>query len=95
MLADVGSHDPEQVWCLGDIVGYGAHPDDCTEMVSEVVEVCLAGNHDLVIRGDIDIRYFAMSAGAAARWGQRIRGQMAQAGPMAMASASARARPAA
>ena len=52
----------------GDIVGYGADPDDCTEIVSEVVEVCLAGNHDLVVRGDIDIRYFAMSAGAAARW---------------------------
>jgi predicted phosphodiesterase len=68
VLADVGSHDPEQVWCLGDIVGYGAHPDDCAEVVSDVVEVCLAGNHDLVIRGDIDIRYFAMSAGAAARW---------------------------
>ena len=68
VLADVGSHDPDQVWCLGDIVGYGAHPDACTELVSEVVEVCLAGNHDLVVRGDIDIRYFAMSAGAAARW---------------------------
>jgi predicted phosphodiesterase len=68
VLADVGSHDPDQVWCLGDVVGYGAHPDDCAETVSEVVEVCLAGNHDLVVRGDIDIRYFAMSAGAAARW---------------------------
>ena len=33
-----------------------------------MVEVCLAGNHDLVVRGDIDIGYFAMSAGAAARW---------------------------
>ena len=68
VLADIGAGDPEQVWCLGDVVGYGAQPDECTQIVSEVVEVCLAGNHDLVVRGDLDVRYFAMSAGAAARW---------------------------
>ncbi len=68
VLADAGRSDPDQVWCLGDIVGYGAEPDACTKLVSEVVEVCLAGNHDLVVSGDLDVRYFAMSAGAAARW---------------------------
>jgi len=67
VLADVGAHDPDQVWCLGDVVGYGAQPDACAEMVQEVVEICLAGNHDLVVTGEIDIRYFAMSAGAAKR----------------------------
>jgi diadenosine tetraphosphatase ApaH/serine/threonine PP2A family protein phosphatase len=40
--------------------------------VAEVVERCLAGNHDLVVRGDIDIGYFAMSAGAAARWTVKV-----------------------
>ncbi len=68
VLSDVGRSDPDQVWCLGDVVGYGAHPDACTKLVSEVVEVCLAGNHDLVVSGELDVRYFAMSAGAAARW---------------------------
>ena len=68
VLSDVGQSDPDQVWCLGDVVGYGAHPDECTRLVEEVVEVCLAGNHDLVVSGEIDVRYFAMSAGAAARW---------------------------
>ena len=68
VLADAGRSDPDQVWCLGDVVGYGAQPDACTKLVSEVVEVCLAGNHDLVVSGDLDVRYFAMSAGAAARW---------------------------
>jgi predicted phosphodiesterase len=68
VLSDLGQSDPDQVWCLGDVVGYGAHPDACTKLVAEVVEVCLAGNHDLVVSGEIDVRYFAMSAGAAARW---------------------------
>jgi predicted phosphodiesterase len=68
VLADIGASDPDQVWCLGDVVGYGAQPDECTKLVAEVVEVCLAGNHDLVVAGELDVRYFAMSAGAAARW---------------------------
>jgi predicted phosphodiesterase len=72
VLADLGGHDPDEVWCLGDIVGYGADPDACTALVGEVVERCLAGNHDLVVRGDIDIGYFAMSAGAAARWTVKV-----------------------
>jgi predicted phosphodiesterase len=72
VLADLGREDPDEVWCLGDIVGYGADPDACTALVGEVVERCLAGNHDLVVRGDIDIAYFAMSAGAAARWTVKV-----------------------
>jgi predicted phosphodiesterase len=72
VLAEIGRHDPDEVWCLGDIVGYGASPDACAALVAEVVERCLAGNHDLVVRGDIDIDYFAMSAGAAARWTVKV-----------------------
>lgn len=72
VLADVAEQGPDQVWCLGDLVGYGAEPDACVARVSEVVERCLAGNHDLVVRGDIDIDYFAMSAGVAARWTVKV-----------------------
>jgi predicted phosphodiesterase len=72
VLADLGREDPDEVWCLGDLVGYGADPDACTALVGDVVERCLAGNHDLVVRGDIDISYFAMSAGAAARWTVKV-----------------------
>jgi diadenosine tetraphosphatase ApaH/serine/threonine PP2A family protein phosphatase len=72
VLADVAATGARELWCLGDIVGYGADPDACSALVSEVVERCLAGNHDLVVRGDIDIGYFAMSAGAAARWTVKV-----------------------
>ena len=61
VLEDVRREDPEEIWCLGDLVGYGADPDACTAIVGEAVSRCLAGNHDLVVRGDIDIGYFAMS----------------------------------
>jgi diadenosine tetraphosphatase ApaH/serine/threonine PP2A family protein phosphatase len=63
---------PERVWCLGDVVGYGAHPDGCAELTAARASVCLAGNHDLGVRGDIDIDYFSQSAGDAARWTREV-----------------------
>jgi predicted phosphodiesterase len=68
VLADVDAEGPDQIWCLGDLVGYGAQPDDCVELARERCDLCLAGNHDLVVTGDIDIADFSSSAAAAARW---------------------------
>ncbi len=36
----------KRVFCLGDVVGYGASPRECLDMVSERCEVVLCGNHD-------------------------------------------------
>jgi diadenosine tetraphosphatase ApaH/serine/threonine PP2A family protein phosphatase len=68
VLADVDGSGAERIWCLGDLVGYGAQPDGCVELARERCDVCLAGNHDLVVTGDIDIADFSSSAAAAARW---------------------------
>jgi predicted phosphodiesterase len=68
VLEDVGRSDPEEVWCLGDVVGYGADPDACASLLADYVELCLAGNHDLVVRGDLSISHFTRDARIAARW---------------------------
>ena len=68
VLADVDEAGAEQVWCLGDLVGYGAHPDACVELARARCDLCLAGNHDLVVTGEIDIADFSSSAAAAASW---------------------------
>ena len=47
VLADIASSDVEETWCLGDVVGYGAEPDECATLVRERCSVCLVGNHDL------------------------------------------------
>ncbi|MEA2364345.1 MAG: hypothetical protein QOD71_3490 [Thermoleophilaceae bacterium] len=70
VLADVDSSDVEEVWCLGDLVGYGAQPDACVELARSRCDLCLAGNHDLVVTGEIDIADFSSSAAAAAQWTQ-------------------------
>ena len=60
----------DEIWCLGDLVGYGAQPDECVELARETCDLCLAGNHDLVVTGDLDIADFSSSAAAAAIWTQ-------------------------
>jgi predicted phosphodiesterase len=34
------------VYCLGDIVGYGAEPNECIAMLRDRKVLCIAGNHD-------------------------------------------------
>jgi predicted phosphodiesterase len=68
VLADVDGAGFDEIWCLGDLVGYGAEPDRCVELARARCDLCLAGNHDLVVTGDIDIGDFSASAAAAAEW---------------------------
>ena len=58
-------------WCLGDVIGYGADPDLCVELARERCEVCLVGNHDLAVLGELDISSFSPAAAAAVRWTQK------------------------
>jgi diadenosine tetraphosphatase ApaH/serine/threonine PP2A family protein phosphatase len=55
-------------WCLGDVVGYGAQPDDCARLVRERCELSLVGNHDLAVTGEISTDVFSASAAAAVEW---------------------------
>ncbi len=75
VLADVDAQAPDEVWCLGDLVGYGAQPDGCVELARDRCDLSLAGNHDLVVTGEIPIADFSSSAAAAARWTQETIGE--------------------
>jgi diadenosine tetraphosphatase ApaH/serine/threonine PP2A family protein phosphatase len=75
VLGDVEEQTVEEVWCLGDLVGYGAEPDGCVQLARDRCDLCLAGNHDLVVTGDIPISDFSSSAAAAARWTQETIGE--------------------
>ena len=76
VLADVDAHEVDEIWCLGDLVGYGAQPDACVSLAEERCDLCLIGNHDLAVLGDLDIRDFSGLAAAAAEW---TRGRIADA----------------
>lgn len=68
VLSAVDESRVDEIWCLGDIVGYGAEPDACCELVRERVAVCLAGNHDLAVTGELATDDFARGAAVAADW---------------------------
>lgn len=70
VLRDAGQFDA--VWCLGDLVGYGPSPNECVELVRQLPNlICLVGNHDKAVLGEIDINVFNGDARMAIEWTQR------------------------
>jgi predicted phosphodiesterase len=70
VLEEIADSSCEEMWCLGDLVGYGAEPDACIAMAREHAAICLAGNHDLGVRGVIPLEEFSRGAALAAQWTQ-------------------------
>ncbi len=68
VLAEIGAAEVEEVWCLGDLVGYGAQPDECVARAREACSVCLVGNHDLVVIDKLSVTDFSPAAARAALW---------------------------
>ena len=71
VLADVEGAGLGDLWCLGDVVGYGAQPDECTRLVRERCDLCLVGNHDLAVLDELDVSSFSPAAAAAVSWTQQ------------------------
>ena len=71
-LEAVAASDAAELWCLGDLVGYGADPDACVELAREHAAVCLAGNHDLAVSGEIPLDEFSRGASLAVQWTQDV-----------------------
>jgi predicted phosphodiesterase len=72
VLAAIDAEAPDELWCLGDLVGYGPRPNECCAAIAERADVCLAGNHDLAVRGTIDLDEFHGDAGLAASWTREV-----------------------
>jgi predicted phosphodiesterase len=72
VLDDVQGTRLDQLWCLGDVVGYGAHPDECASLVAERCQLCLVGNHDLAVLDELDVSAFSPAAAAAVRWTKQV-----------------------
>src|SRR5215467_1882944 len=79
VLAAIDAEAPDELWCLGDLVGYGPRPNECCAILAERADVCLAGNHDLAVRGTIDLEEFGGEAAVAARWTRDVLAPEAQA----------------
>jgi diadenosine tetraphosphatase ApaH/serine/threonine PP2A family protein phosphatase len=49
-------------YCLGDVVGYGASPNECADLVRRVAKVTILGNHDAAVAGRMDYSYYYEAA---------------------------------
>ncbi len=54
--------------CLGDVVGYGANPEECVQIVRQLAQVCIVGNHDAAVSGRMDYSYYYDAARHALDW---------------------------
>ncbi len=58
----------DRVVCLGDVVGYGASPNDCCALVKQLAEICLLGNHDAAVSRRMDYSFYYDAACNALDW---------------------------
>lgn len=58
----------DQIWFLGDLVGYGPNPNECIDKLREHTDVIIAGNHDWAAVGKIDLEDFSEVARLSAEW---------------------------
>ena len=75
VLADVDAAKPDEIWCLGDVVGYGPRPNECADIVRERSAIVLVGNHDLASIGKLDTGDFGPLAAESAHWTERALGE--------------------
>jgi putative phosphoesterase len=70
VLTALASLEVDRIACAGDLVGYGPHPSECVQRISEVGALTVAGNHDRFITGDLSRSDFPPRALASLDWTQ-------------------------
>jgi len=72
VIAAAEADGADELWCLGDLVGYGAEPDACVALADAHCTLCLAGNHDLAVVEVLSLEEFSRGAALAAYWTREV-----------------------
>jgi diadenosine tetraphosphatase ApaH/serine/threonine PP2A family protein phosphatase len=72
VLEAIDADPPDELWCLGDLVGYGPRPNEVIALTRERAALGLLGNHDLGVLGRLDLDEFSPDAAASAVWTQTV-----------------------
>src|SRR5712691_5760932 len=68
-IDELAQEEPiDQIWFLGDLVGYGPNPNECIVILRDRTDVIIAGNHDWAAVGKIDLEDFSAAARISAEW---------------------------
>jgi diadenosine tetraphosphatase ApaH/serine/threonine PP2A family protein phosphatase len=68
VLAAIRGHEVDQILSVGDVVGYGAAPTECINLLREHEASVVMGNHDAAVVGELDPLFFNHHAKAAVEW---------------------------
>lgn len=72
VLAHIEAQGIAEIYCLGDVVGYGASPNECLALVRQRCRGTVAGNHDWACVGLTDTERFNPTAALAVHWTQTV-----------------------
>jgi len=64
----INKHKIDEIYCLGDIVGYGPNPNECVEKISQYCKKVVIGNHDHAVLGLTSTEYFNDFAKLSTYW---------------------------
>ncbi len=68
-IDEIAAKEPiDQIWFLGDLVGYGPDPNECILKLRARTDIIIAGNHDWAAVGKIDLEEFSPAARISAEW---------------------------
>jgi len=65
---EIARESVDRVVCLGDVVGYGASPNECCDIVRELADVVVLGNHDAAVAGHMDYSFYYDAARDVLDW---------------------------
>ncbi|MEO0184391.1 MAG: metallophosphoesterase family protein [candidate division WOR-3 bacterium] len=68
VLKDIKKRRIKNIFCLGDLVGYGANPNECIELCIKESDAIIAGNHDWATIDKTDVSKFNAVAATAVKW---------------------------
>lgn len=68
VLSDIKNRGINEIICLGDVVGYGPNPKECIDIVKNIAEFTILGNHDEAALFESEAKYFNYRAKAAIEW---------------------------
>jgi predicted phosphodiesterase len=67
-LEIIEQHSVDTIVCLGDIIGYGANPNECIELVQRRCDIVIKGNHEEAVLDITKAEHFTQNARSAILW---------------------------
>jgi predicted phosphodiesterase len=72
VLECIDEHNIDEIVCVGDIVGYGANPNECLDLVQKRCAHVVLGNHDAAVFNPRVTRTFTVGAFVSAQWTRTV-----------------------